>query len=168
MFVCSLKGKSLKLACFAVAAFFAIAGAVFLLPDYDSESTAYVSADGNETISFKGIKTEEDRLEFIHSFGIEVDPVPIEEYKTKVPKNFDAVYNEYNIIQKAQGLNLEKYKGKKITRYTYKMINYPNSNEVGAKVYLNIIQYKDRVIAGDISSSDMGGFVRTFCDFKRQ
>lgn len=166
MFVFSLKGKSIKLAGIAAAACVAIAVCLFLLPDYETAGTAYVSAVTNETISFKGIKTAEDRLEFIHSFGIEVNAEPIEEFTTKIPKEFDSVYAEYNSIQMSQGLDLSKYKGKKITRYTYEVTNYPKDASGEPKtVYLNLILYKDRVVGGDLSSSDAGGFVRTFCDF---
>lgn len=166
MFVFSLKGKSLKFAATAVLACAAAVVSLIVLPDHDNSGTAYVSAITSETISFSGIKTSEDRLGFINSFGIEVTPEPIEEVSGKIPKVFDAVYNEYNNIQKAQGLDLEKYKGKKISRYTYEVTNYPkDSNGSPTQVFLNLILYKNRVIAGDISSSEAGGFVRTFCDF---
>lgn len=166
MFICSLKGRSIKLAGIAVIACIVLVVSLFLLPDYDTNGTAYVSAITSESIDFGGIKSAEDRLFFINSFGIEVNPEPIEEVETRIPKEFDAVYNEYNNIQKAQGLDLSKYKGKKIVRYTYEMTNYPkDSAGVPTQVFLNLIIYKNRVVGGDISSSEAGGFVRTFCDF---
>lgn len=167
MFVCSLKGKSVKLVGIGALLCAAVVLCLCLLPDYNTSGTAYVSAVTNETISFSGIKTPQDRLDFIQKFGIEVLPEPIEEFKTRVPKEFDSVYLEYNTVQTAQGLDLTAYHGKKVTRYTYKMTNYPpkSENEPYEAVYLNLIQYKDKVIGGDISSSEHGGFVRTFCDF---
>ena len=165
MFVFSLNGKSVKLAGICAVACVAIAATVFLLPEKDTVGTAYVSAITNEAISFKGIKTEKDRLDFISDFGIEVGEMPVEELETKLQKKYDAVYEEYNSIQLAQGLDLSKYKGKKIIRYTYEVMNYPKDQSGSPQnVYLNLIQYKDRIIAGDIASSDSGGFVRTFCD----
>ena len=166
MFVFSLNGRSVKLAGLCAVACVAIAATVFLLPEKEMTGTAYVSAVTNESISFTGIKTEEDRQHFIADFGIEVSSQPIEELVSQLPKRFDAVYEEYNTIQQAQGLDLSKYNGKKITRYTYKMENYPKDEKgIPENVYLNLIQYKDRIIAGDIASSEAGGFVRTFCDF---
>jgi hypothetical protein len=166
MFVFSLNGRSVKLAGLCAFACVAIAATVFLLPEKEMTGTAYVSSVTNEVINFGGIKTEEDRKEFISSFGIEVSETAVEELETMVPKKFDAVYDEYNSIQLAQGLDLSKFKGKKIKRYTYKMLNYPKDEKgIPENVYLNLIQYKDRVIAGDIASSEGGGFVRTFCDF---
>lgn len=167
MFVYSFKGKSIKVAGVALLLCIAAVVSVVSLPDYNNLGTAYVSAVSDRPISFSGIKTEQDRLDFIASFGIAVNPEPIEEFKTTVPKVFDAVYNEYNAIQRAQGLDLSKFKGKKITRFTYEITNYPkDSAGVPTQVFLNLITYKDRVVAGDISSSECGGFVRTFCDFK--
>ena len=166
MFVFSLKGRTIKLAGAVVFACAAIAVSLFLLPDRDNSGTAYVSAITNETIDFKGIKTEQDRMDFISAFGIQVSATPVEVFETKIPKEFDAVYDEYNRIQLAQGLDLSKYKGKKVTRYTYEVSNYPKDTDgMPQKVYLNVIMCKDKVIAGDISSSDGEGFVRTFCDF---
>lgn len=166
MFVCSFKGKSIKIAGVGLLLCIAAVISVVSLPDYNNLGSAYVSAVSDKPISFSGIKTAQDRLDFIASFGIDVNPEPIEEFKTSVPKVFDAVYNEYNAIQRAQGLDLSKVKGKKITRFTYEMTNYPkNSSGAPSQVFLNLITYKDRVVAGDISSSECGGFVRTFCDF---
>ena len=168
MFVCSLKGKSIKTAGVIMLSVIVIAILICIIPDYDTSTSAYVEASTNENISFKGIKTNEDRLAFINKFGINVSAEPIEEYTTTIPNNFDSVYTSYNAIQKAQGLDLSKYKGKKITRYTYEITNYPHNaqGEPSGKVFLNIIMCKNRVIGGDIASSEMGGFVKTFTDFK--
>lgn len=169
MFVFSLSGKKIKLAGIAVFACIVVAMSVFLLPDYDNAGTAYVSAVTNEKISFSGIKNEADRIEFISAFGISVTGDPIEVVETKIPKEFDAVYNEYNGIQMAQGLDLSKYKGKKVKRYTYDVSNYPKDAQgMPSQVFLNLVIYKNKVIAGDLSSPDGEGFVRTFCDFKEE
>ncbi len=167
MFVFSLSGKKIKLAGVAFLACMAVALSVFILPDYDNVGTAYVSAVTNEKISFGGIKSEDDRLEFIAAFGISVTGDPVEVVETKIPKEFDAVYNEYNGIQMAQGLDLAKYKGKRVKRYTYEVSNYPKDSQgMPSQVFLNLVIYKNKVIAGDLSSPDGEGFVRTFCDFK--
>lgn len=167
MFVFSLSGKKIKLAGIAVFACVAVAFSVFILPDYDNTGTAYVSAVSNEKISFGGIKTHEDILDFISAFGIAVEKEAVEVVDTKIPKEFDAVYTEYNNIQMAQGLDVSKYRGKKVKRYTFEVTNYPkDQNGKPSQVFLNLVIYKNKVIAGDISSPDCGGFVRTFCDFQ--
>ena len=62
-------------------------------------------------------------------------------------------------MQMTQGLDLEKYKGKEVTRVTYEITNYP---EAEGKVLANIILYKNRVIGGDICTTDVNGFIHGF------
>lgn len=167
MFVYSLKGKSIKLVGIGIFLCAAVVFSISLLPEYEGNQPAYLSAATQEPISFSNIKTEEDRQALIEQLGIQTDEAPIEEYKTRVPKEFDAVYQDYNKIQLAQGFDLTDYRGKKVTRYTYKVLNYPkkSENERYENVFLNLILYKNRVIGGDISTTEHGGFVRTFCNF---
>ena len=44
-----------------------------------------------------------------------------------------------------------------MTRYTYEVTNFPDYD---GKVYANMIVYRGKIIAGDISSADPMGFVR--------
>ena len=113
-----------------------------------------MAAAGTE-ISFTGVKTNDDRLAFIRQFGIEVEENPIEESAFAVPENLDRVVQGYNEIQKRQNLDITKYTGKKITRYTYKVTNYNSEGEV----YANLFIYRSNVIACDVCSSAGDGFV---------
>ena len=63
----------------------------------------------------------------------------------------------YNEIQKTQGLDLSRYRKKKVTRYTYEVTNYP---DYAGTVYANLIVYRGRIVAADLSSADPSGFVR--------
>ena len=67
--------------------------------------------------------------------------------------------NSYNNIQLHQGLDLTKYSGKEVSRYTYKVTNYP---DYSGDVKANIIVYRNRVIGGDICSADVDGFIKDF------
>jgi len=77
----------------------------------------------------------------------------------KIPREFDRVMSTYNELQKRQGLDLSKYRGREVTRYSYKITNYPGYE---GSVTANVIVYKNRVIGGDVSSSDVQGFIGTF------
>ena len=83
----------------------------------------------------------------------------MEEVTINIPAEFDKIMKTYNEIQKQQGLDLEKYKGKEVTRVTYEITNYP---EAEGKVLANIILYKNRVIGGDICATDVNGFIHGF------
>ena len=105
-------------------------------------------------VDFSGIKTNEDRVAFISECGVKVKSEAVEAVEFRVPENFDRVISGYNEIQKSQGLDLERYKNKKVTRYTYEADDYN-----GKDAFVNLIVYKGTVIACDVSSTDPGGFI---------
>ena len=76
-----------------------------------------------------------------------------------IPEEFDKVFAAYNEMQKEQGLNLLRYKGKDVTRYTFTVTNYAGYE---GTVYANVLVYRNRVIGGDICSADASGFIHGF------
>ena len=100
------------------------------------------------------------RVRFLSQFGYEVAEDPLETAEITIPEKFDKVYAGYNEIQKAQGLDLSKYRRKTVMRYTYEVKNYDGYN--GGRVLANVIVYRGRVIGGDICSADPQGFVHGF------
>ncbi len=158
MFVCSVKGNTLKLCTLILTAIIAVTVMVIALPKNDAVAAGSIF-EGNDKINYDKIKTEKARIEFLKSFGWEISKGCIEEVEVQIPGDFDKIMNSYNEIQKAQGLDLSKYKGKTVHRYTYEITNYP---DYSGTVYANLIIYKNRVIGGDISSSDISGFIHGF------
>ena len=121
---------------------------------------AFASSDSQKVeVSYKNIKENGDRITFLNAFGWEVkeDPVAIEEIV--IPEEFNEIYEEYNELQKSQDLDLTKYQGKTVRRYTYEVLNYPKAEET---VYANLLIYKNRVIGGNICSSQYKGFMHGF------
>ncbi len=107
---------------------------------------------------YDGVKTEEGRRVFLRQFGWETAEGEVESVEFTLPEEFDRILLGYNEIQREQGLDLSRYKKKKVTRYTYTVLNYGTEE----KVYANLIVYRGRVIGGDISSAEPGGFVQGF------
>ncbi len=105
------------------------------------------------------VKTEQDRQEFIRSFGWEIEEEPVEVLEVIIPKEFDAVYEAYNSIQKRQGYDLSKYAGKRCKRYSYAVKNYPGQPD---DVRINLLIRNNRVIGGDVCSMLEGGFMHGF------
>ena len=150
MFIYSVRASTIRF--FSVVALtVAILVALLLVGNADFAVSA-----ASDTIDFSAIKTNEDRLSFISQFGIKAEGEPIEAEDFRVPEKFDKVISDYNEIQKRQGLDLTKYKNKKVTRYTYEASGYENSEDT---VFVNIIVYRNTVIACDVSSTDPEGFV---------
>lgn len=167
MFVYSLKASSLKLIGVILACAMIVSAAMLVFPDHNAEPDTVSTFTAKNKISYSGIDSEEKLLAFINSFGIRTAAVPLEKTNVEIPSKFDAVLEEYESLQREQGLKLSKYKGKTVTRYTYEILNYPKdeNGQPAGKVFLNLVLYKDRVIGGDICSAEMGGFVKPFTDF---
>ena len=156
MFIYSIRASTVR---FFACIFLCLAVLVLLLT-LGSAETVYASASGRE-IDYGGIKTNEDRIAFIESFGIKVDPQAVREETFTMPDNFDRVIGGYNQIQKTQGLDLTKYSRKRVTHYAYRVTNYDSEGAV----YVNLLVYRNRIIGADISSVDDGGFVCALTDF---
>ena len=154
MFIYTLKATNIKFFAALVLSAAVLITVVTVIPEYDSATFA-AAASAN----YSGIKTEEDRIEFLKGFGYKIDPTPVEIEDVEIPTEFDSVYTKYNDIQRSQGLNLRKYRGKTATRYTYRVTNYENYE---GTVLASLIIYKNKIIAGDICGVDSNGFVHGF------
>lgn len=149
MFIFSVRASSLKLCALIVLTLVLLVGVGTLA---DGEA---ISASASGDIQYSGMKTNEDRVAFIESFGVLVQDTPIEEKTFTVPENFDRIVSGYNELQKRQGLDISRYAKKKVTRYTYKVENY----DLDGEVFVNLFVHKNRIIACDICSAEQGGFV---------
>ncbi len=99
-----------------------------------------------------------DPMSVISEYGWKVDPASLELTEVTIPEKFDEVYEQYNGLQKKQDMNLEKYKGKVAQRYTYKVLNYPENPD---KIRINLLVINNKLVAGDVSSIEPGGFMHT-------
>lgn len=133
-----------------------ICSAFVLIRDGAVDNTVSVSDEQKPIHEGKKLKTNDERVALLNEYGWNVDNEPLEFMEVKIPDVFDGVYNEYNEIQKRQGMDLADYAGKRVMRYTYKINNHP-SNEEG--VVGNIIVYKNKLIGGDVCSPKLGGFM---------
>jgi hypothetical protein len=153
MFIYTLKASTIKffaVVCVALATLIALIAFVPVAVVDDVAPTA------NMDIDYSGIKTNDDRLKFLSQFGRQVDPEAVESVEVTIPEEFDKIFTTYNELQKRQGLDLSRYKGKNVQRYTYKITNYDGYD---GTVYANILVYRNKVIAGDVCSADVKGFV---------
>lgn len=157
MFYVSVKSSSLKtVALIAAVAVFATIGGVYAVKK--SKSTPVSSMNG---IVYKAA-TAEERLSFLSQFGWEVEEEPAEVKEVVIPEEFDDVYNQYNVIQKEQKLDLEKYKGARVKCWSYNVKNYPGYENSDGVIRANLLVYGGVVIGGDISSIELSGFMHTF------
>lgn len=103
------------------------------------------------------VTTTEGRESYLNSFGWEVD-VSTEEYRTVlIPEKFTGVMEDYAKMQADQGFELEKYSGKSCGQYSYIVTNYDGCDD---KVYATVYIYGKNVIAADIHSASVNGFMQ--------
>ena len=149
MFIYSVRASTIRF--FSVIALTLVVLVGVLAFGGDDQTSVFASS---AKVDFSGIKTNEQRVAFISECGVKVKNQPVETVEFRVPENFDRVISGYNEIQKSQGLDLERYKNKKVTRYTYEADDYN-----GKEAFVNIVVYKGTVIACDVSSTDPEGFI---------
>ena len=158
MFIYSLKASTLKFIAVVIISIGLLITLISIIPG--GGDSVYASSAGSEgKINFKNIKTNEDRINFLNQFGWQVNPEAVETVDIIIPKNFDAVYQKYNEVQKAQSLNLEKYRNKPVKRYTYEILEYDGFK---GTVYANLLVYKNQIVGGDICSAELDGFMHGF------
>ena len=68
-----------------------------------------------------------------------------------IPWEFDETYIEYNALQKRQSLDLEKYKGEIVKKWTYNINNFPDYEGKTGYVQANLLIYNGNVIGADIT-----------------
>lgn len=107
------------------------------------------------------MENEQQRQEFLEEMGWEVSAEFDQCKQILIPEEFNEVYTNYNELQKQQGFDLSSYKGKSCDLYTYKVKNYKGHEKTG-DVNCNLIVYKNKLIGGDVSSTELDGFMQGF------
>ena len=164
MFVYSFKASTVRILGVVCIALVGIIAMVAFVPTYVTAGNADAPAVqvGTESVSvrYDKIRTEQDVVNFLAQFGWQVDGKAIEVKDVSVPAEFDKIYAGYNQVQGAQGLDLSRYKGKTLTRYTFKVTNFEGYE---GEVLANVLVWRKKVVGGDICSAEItGGFVQGF------
>lgn len=105
-----------------------------------------------------GLDSTEARVEYLAGLGWEVDPDSESMREIILPQDMSGVIAQYNALQKEQGFDLEPYAGEQVESYTYELTSYPSGEE---NVIAQIFICKGRIIAGDIHSTSLGGFMHS-------
>lgn len=114
------------------------------------------NTDGIHVLAAESVSTPEERAAFLLKCGWEVDTASEEEQLIHIPEHFTAVYQDYNDLQLQQGYDLSLYGGKDCTLYSYTVLNYPDPEQT---VIANLYIHKNRIIGGDIHSTNLNGFM---------
>ncbi len=114
-----------------------------------------------ETFGRSGIRleTREDQIAFLAEQGLTAEAEPKSVQEVRIPKEWNEVYTAYNSIQKAQGLDLSKCKGKTVTQVVYPVTGYADDGDE-EPVYATLLLYRNRLIGADLSRGGVNGFLR--------
>ena len=113
----------------------------------------------NNTPTVSTVSSNEDRVQFLASFGWDVAKTPVQTSQVRIPSESSEVFERYNTLQKTMGYDLSDYAGKTVMRYVYTVKNYPGATE---PVYATLLIANNRVIGGDITDTAADGKIHGF------
>lgn len=99
--------------------------------------------------------SEYDRLCYLNDMGYSTNDCEMTEHIFTIPEKFNNDLLQYNLLQKRFGYDLQKYGRQTVTVYRYNGIRNRNNESAVATMWI----LNGRLIGGDISSSEYGGFV---------
>ena len=132
MFVITLNKK--KLVRFAaVAICVAMAGVIGAgVKNYFGQNTA-VAATARKT----KLSTTQEMIDYIAEKGYTADIQTAQVTEVEIPKKFDNNFVGFNEkIKQTDNLSLEKYKGDKVNKWTFSILDYPDADTQAAAVLL--------------------------------
>lgn len=157
MFVVNMKMSKIRKVLLVFCIFAVVLYGISLLSSAAEGYTDTFSASSK--IKAYSASTNTERITFLKGFGWETGEEPMEISEVIIPTEFNDTYENYNNIQKAQNLDLSKYKGKRVKRYTYEITNYPGET---SQTVANMLVYNGMIIGGDVSSLELDGFMHGF------
>ena len=95
------------------------------------------------------------RVAYLESLGWQVDPEPLETLQFLMPETLEEPYLSYNQLQLEQGFDLTECCGRQLSRYTYRVTNYPGR---ASGVPANLYVCEDVLAGGDIFCPGADGF----------
>lgn len=166
MFVMSVKASTIKVTAALAALAIVIAAAFWeggiartAVDSPEAEGAGAVVSSLLGSTSNVDVSSNEKRVFYLKKLGWQVSDNPSEIVEITIPQKFNAVYDNYNAIQKAQGYDLSKYRGARAKRFTYAVSNYPDE-KVG--VCANLLVYNGGLSAATFQASRLTGLCRGF------
>ncbi|MBO6040902.1 MAG: DUF4830 domain-containing protein [Oscillospiraceae bacterium] len=99
---------------------------------------------------------QEGRLRFLERLGWQVEAESVSREHMRLQDELSGVTAEYNRMQKEQGYDLSRHLGESCDVYSYRVTNYP---DCGQTVLVTLYVQGRRVIAGDVHSTALDGFM---------
>lgn len=104
-------------------------------------------------------------ISYIENLGWEIEQRPAEISHITLPEDFDIIYQTYNALQKESNFDLTAYKGQRVARYSYRVLNHAQSGQ--EEIRANVFVLHQQVVAADISTASAGGFMHAITDVSK-
>ena len=132
MFVITVNRKKItKIALVAVCVVAVGAAGIKARSFFEKDSAAAAPARKTKLV------TTQEMADYIAQKGFTADMQTAQVTEVQIPKKFDDSFNSFNEkIKQNDGLNLEKYKGEKVNKWTFDIIGYDDSNTKAVAVLL--------------------------------
>ena len=150
MLIWTMKFDKKKAAFWVVMAALVIIGVILLLGAAGHGAPA--AAGGRQSAA---VKTEKARVAYLSDCGWSVETPALKEETVLIPKQFNAVFETYNDLQKQQGFDLSRFAGKEVKLFTYKVVGSNLGENVVAMLYVS----NGSVVGGDVHSTALDGFM---------
>ena len=157
MLIWTMKFDKKKAAFWVIMAALVLIGIILILGARDRGAP---SGDAGGTAG-ASVKSEKARVAYLAACGWEVETPALKEETVLIPKQFNAVFETYNKLQKQQGFDLSRYGGKEVKLYTYKVVG----SDLGENVIATLYVSGGSVIGGDVHSTALDGFM---CGLKQK
>lgn len=148
MFVLNVRSsKKLTIIFFAVS----IVSAVICIICMTSLHNSYSKTATNDEIGEYSLsaKNTEEQMNFLGQFGYTAIAESEQTDEIIIPCDFNEVYEEYNVLQKQIGLNLENFKGKNVLRVRFEL---KDSEEK----YAVLLIYNGKVVGAHLTNGEYG------------
>ena len=100
-------------------------------------------------------ETNASNIKYINEFGWSVEETPTDIQHLTIPDSTDRVFAAY--ADKLNNQSLFNLCGKRVCRYSYKVLNHSDSD--CGMIRINLIVYDGEIVASDISSLSENGFI---------
>ena len=104
----------------------------------------------------QSVSTPQGREAFLRKLGWEIDLSSEDVRTVQLPQSLDGQIARYNEVQLSQGYDLSSHLGEQCKQYCYLVTNYPSE---GQTVLATLYVQGDQVIAGDLHSTALDGFL---------
>lgn len=151
MLIWTMKFDKKKAAFWVIMAALVIIGIILLLGARDHGASTNTAG----TKAGSAVKTEKARVAYLADCGWSVETPALKEETVLIPKQFNAVFETYNALQKQQGFDLTRYAGKEVKLFTYKVVDSNLGENVIATLYVS----GGNVVGGDVHSTALDGFM---------